>query len=135
MKKNGFTMVELIFVIVILGVLAAVAIPKLGATRDDAKISSEGMNVATALNSLAAEWTAKGAWVDFTDAMANSLVKCFTFQAAQDGNVTLAPIAGATAECPSAVLEGVKKLAAKNGLLNSDESQKIHQFGGTKVED
>ena len=36
-SKNGFTMIELIFVIVILGILAAVAMPKLAATRDDAK--------------------------------------------------------------------------------------------------
>jgi len=32
----AFTMIELIFVIVVLGVLAAVAIPKLAASRDDA---------------------------------------------------------------------------------------------------
>lgn len=39
MKKNAFTMIELIFVIVVLGILAAVAIPRLGATRDDAEIA------------------------------------------------------------------------------------------------
>jgi len=37
--KKAFTMVELIFVIVIIGVLASIALPKLSATRDDAKAS------------------------------------------------------------------------------------------------
>ena len=37
--KKAFTMVELIFVIVIIGILASVAIPKIAASRDDAKIS------------------------------------------------------------------------------------------------
>ena len=35
-NKKAFTMIELVFVIVVLGILAAVAIPKFSATRDDA---------------------------------------------------------------------------------------------------
>lgn len=37
MNKKAFTMIELVFVIVILGILAAVAVPKLTATRVDAQ--------------------------------------------------------------------------------------------------
>jgi len=47
MKRAGFTMIELIFVIVILGILAAVAIPKLAATRSDAQASKMVSDLAT----------------------------------------------------------------------------------------
>ena len=38
-KSRAFTMVELIFVIVILGILSAIAVPKLNASRDDARFA------------------------------------------------------------------------------------------------
>ena len=37
--KKAFTMIELIFVIVVLGILAGIAVPRLAATRDDATIA------------------------------------------------------------------------------------------------
>lgn len=67
---KGFTMIELIFVIVILGVLAAVAIPRLIATRDDAEVVRTAHNVATSLNDLVGYYTAQGEYnQDFSQMM------------------------------------------------------------------
>jgi prepilin-type N-terminal cleavage/methylation domain-containing protein len=60
MKRAGFTMIELIFVIVILGILAAVAIPKLAATRDDAQISKIASNIKTVESEIAAYAVSQG---------------------------------------------------------------------------
>jgi type II secretory pathway pseudopilin PulG len=53
-------MIELIFVIVIIGILAAVAIPKLAATRDDAQDAKARANVATCLQDYISSYTATG---------------------------------------------------------------------------
>jgi prepilin-type N-terminal cleavage/methylation domain-containing protein len=64
--KRGFTMIELIFVIVILGILAAVAIPKMAATRDDAKVSSIVTQVNSAIQEIPQYITSKGGDVNAT---------------------------------------------------------------------
>lgn len=55
MKRFAFTMIELIFVIVVLGILAAIAIPRLGATRDDAQIAKGRSDVAAIRSAIVSE--------------------------------------------------------------------------------
>ncbi|PZT48522.1 hypothetical protein B6S12_03360 [Helicobacter valdiviensis] len=53
-SKKAFTMLELIFILVILGILAAIAIPKISASRNDAKLialKSDVVMLKTALTS------------------------------------------------------------------------------------
>ena len=58
--KKGFTMIELIFVIVILGILASVAIPRLAATREDAEIATTVANLRTLVGEASAYYVAHG---------------------------------------------------------------------------
>nr|WP_321317695.1 type II secretion system protein [uncultured Campylobacter sp.] len=57
--KKGFSMTELIFVIVILGILAGVAIPRLAGTKADAEISAAAANLRTLISDAAAYYAVK----------------------------------------------------------------------------
>ena len=65
--KKGFTMIELIFVIVILGILASVAIPRLAGTRTDAEIAATVANIRTLLSDLNSYYVVKGEFTEGAD--------------------------------------------------------------------
>lgn len=46
-NRKAFSMIELVFVIVILGILAAIAVPKFAATRTDAEITKGRSDIAS----------------------------------------------------------------------------------------
>ena len=54
-KKEAFTMLEVVFVVVILGILAAIAIPKFAATRVDAQISKGRADISSIRSAIVTE--------------------------------------------------------------------------------
>ena len=72
--KNGFTMIELIFVIVILGILTAVAIPKLIATRDDASTAALATQIQEGTKELISYYTSQGGEVNFSKISSSSQI-------------------------------------------------------------
>lgn len=158
MKRSGFTMIELIFVIVILGILAAVAIPRLAATRDDAKISKLASDATTFIQDVGAYYTSKGTYgtatladvtnVAFgtsaaptatTTTLAGATLNltdgtnvCLVFKpaavATADGNITISKGAGTGTICTA-----VQDAAVKANILGAAKADKTMSFGGTSV--
>jgi len=145
-------MIELIFVIVILGILAAVAIPKLAATRDDAKISKGLSEISTAINDFGAYYTSRGSfstiqnmtnvssWDDptteanvstgtatvnyITPDNSGSDENCVLFTFTPDGNVTVTPVSSPSGN----ICVGIQ---SSNTFLNDLNGTKT--FGGKRV--
>ena len=134
--NKAFTVVELIFVIVIIGILAAVAVPKLAATRHDAKISTEVRNLKQVINNLGVEFSAQNSILDSSYAEAQVAIDCFTITKEgdnEDGNFTLSVLSESNSVCGLQVLESVKKLATNVGLLGTGGASKVFTLSGASI--
>lgn len=76
MKKNAFTMIELIWVIVAIGILAGVAIPRLVGNRDDAKVAIEIDKLSSVIKNVGAHYIWHKSFPDVSTNASNLI--CFS---------------------------------------------------------
>jgi general secretion pathway protein G len=91
MKRNAFTMIELVFVIVIIGILTAIAVPKFLAVRDSANSAKEVANLRTGINDVASQYLLTGSSVGLPT-FASFNINCFDYNISTDGNMTISDI-------------------------------------------
>lgn len=145
--KKGFTMIELIFVIVILGILAAVAIPRLAATRDDAEVSKAATNIQTLITDLGSYYTSQGSFAgttqDATASMTNvpNPIKvkketCLTVTGYDQGKgeATMSVVDSGALCARVWAMPGVSQVKAVITSTIGNKTQNTYKFGGKGVQ-
>ena len=98
--RNAFTMIELIFVIVVIGILASIAVPRFAATRDDATFVRAKSQVAAIRSGIALQrsqnmlqgLSAIPARLDSASASASIGTPLFYFNDGNASNILQTPI-------------------------------------------
>jgi general secretion pathway protein G len=145
--KKAFTMIELVFVIVILGILASFAIPKLAATRDDAEVLTGVRAVNGLITDIGTYYTSHGLFesnvsqmtnVVLLDSAKNDFTANFKVTPAYFGNTAKSKIClKITADDNNGTLkiephsDGSSYCTAL--IKQADAFLKVHHFGGSAI--
>jgi len=89
-RQTGFTLVELLIVVIILGILAAIVLPQFTSTTDDARLSALDSNLSSLRSAVELYYQQHGAYPSATGDGTNAAnsVGAFTSQLTQYTNAT-----------------------------------------------
>lgn len=142
--NKAFTIIELIFVIMIIGILSVVAVPRLLATYDDAKIAVALNDIGTLINDLSTFYTTnkqygsdleemtnitdvnyttpwnttteKGKLTFYTKDNSSNLEKCVLFEISnKEGNLTISSIVNPSGD----ICKGIQNNLTYQSLLGT----------------
>ncbi len=128
-NRKAFTLLEVVFVVAIVGILASVAIPKIQASRDDAKMVAEITNLTTCINDVGNGYSATAVLFPSTASELGALYSsckivndsgCFGLSG-QETNLTVSAL-GSSDTCQKVILKATSK-----NLVG------VHQFGASSV--
>ena len=88
--RSAWTMIELIFVIVIIAILAVIALPKLSATRDDAKLVADVSKMSRCLTYAGSTYMATAVRISVGDSQSCDSVECYTWAWTNTGDFEIA---------------------------------------------
>jgi len=115
--RAGWTVIELIFIIVIIAILAATALPRLAATRDDAKLAADISNMAVCIKDSASQYMATGS---IGNSQACDNIVCYSITDTSPDNFTVITVSNADSYCTDIDIVG-------------GDLAKIYSFKGTRV--
>jgi general secretion pathway protein G len=124
--RKAFTMIELVFAIVIVGILAAIAIPKLATTTNDAKGAKIANSLSVCVMDAGSYYMKKGTFGNRTQAGGNQTQsckvadKCFNFTEI-DSNGSLrveSDTSQKSQECLEAQRIANRNLLVKSHIIN-----------------
>lgn len=77
-NRGGFTFIELLVVLIIIGILATIALPKYATTRDKARLASLRSDLRNAETAEESYYAVFGLYADFTQLQADGLLSLST---------------------------------------------------------
>lgn len=122
--NKAFTMIEVIFVIVIIGILVAVAIPKLVASRIDAQAATIVNELTTCINTAGSRFMLTGSFQNFTQdsnvtSSCSKAKACFSFtEIDANGSLVVTNLSSSEKKCTIAQGIASKNLLSTTHTIN-----------------